>query len=124
MDTPTFQKGRCLNCDKPILYGILCLDCDPETSDQTVSERESMIQDMKEGDFGYTEEYAIFEVDSKLYVIGTARILTIPDRYKTVRIQLRHNIFEIDRQTLDTDEIYVGWPDMNDHPDCFQAKLV
>lgn len=125
MDTPTFQKGRCLDCDEPISAGqILCPKHYYPGPDKAVALRDVTIAEMKEGEVGYTEEYAVFETDSKLYLIGTAKITPQSEGYKTMRVELKRNTFEIDRLTIDRDDIYVGWPDMDGDPDFFEAKLV
>ena len=120
-----YHKGRCLECDIPIPRGrILCLMHTPDPPSQHVVTRVVMISEMKEGQVGFTEPGALFEVDGKLFIVGTAQILPQSEGYKTARVEVKHHIFEIDRNTIDTDDIYVGWPDFDNQTDCYQAKLV
>lgn len=124
MDTVTFRKGCCVNCDTPITNGILCTDCTPNTSVKVAALREVTISEMKEGDSGFTEEYAVFEADSQLFLIGSARIAPQSEGYKTTKIRLRCGRFEVDSQTIDRDDIWLGWPNMNVETKYFVAKLV
>ena len=124
MNTSIFQKGKCLNCDTPISTGILCLKCTPPASSETVLPREVMISEMQEGDSGFTEEYAVFEADSQLFLIGSARIAPQSEGYKTTRVRLRKGRFEVDSQTIDRDDIWLGWPNMGEETKFFVAKLV
>lgn len=120
-----FLKGRCLECDIPIPPGrILCLMHTPDPPCKAVVTREVMVSEMKEGEVGFTEPGALFEVDSKLFIIGTARIMPQSEGYKTARVEVKHYIFEIDRTTIDIEDIYLGLPDIDDLSDCYQAKLV
>ena len=124
MNTIVFQKGRCLNCDTPIATGILCLKCTPPAPSKAVLPREVMISEMQEGDSGFTEEYAVFEADSQLFLIGSARIVPQSEGHKTTKVNLRKGRFEVDSQTIDRDDIWFGWPNMSEETKFFVAKLV
>lgn len=126
MDPFIFQKGYCLECDQPIPPGqILCHKHSVQTEQVlAIVTKEIKISDMKEGDVGFTEEYAIFEANSKLFILGSAKISPQSEGYKTVRIELKHNCFEIDRTTINPEDIFLGIPETENHPQCFQAKLI
>lgn len=128
MKISIYRKGHCLECDIAIPNNqIFCLmhrETSPVGRTTFETNREIKVSDMQEGDSGYTEEGAFFEIDSKLYVLGSAVTFPMPDMYKRVHITLNCGIFQIDRRTIDIDEILFGWPDMDESPDCFEAKLV
>lgn len=132
-----FQRGKCVNCEAPINGGFLCASCTPPephkspTSNaqrsKSIIPREIKISEMKEGDVGFTEQYAIFEANSKLFIIGSAKISLQSEGYKTARVELKRGIFEIDSKTIDRDDISLDWPELDDSIDpidCFLAKLV
>jgi hypothetical protein len=79
---------------------------------------------MVEGEVGFTEEYAVFEAEGKLYVIGSAQVSPKRDGYKTTKVRVRKGIVEVDRMTIDLDDLWIGWPEMNEETDYLAAKLV
>lgn len=117
----TFEKGKCLNCGTPITYHILCKDCIPpappktqrtkRTLHETINTGETKVSKMKNGDVGFTEEYQIFEIDSNLFIIGNAKITPQSEGLKTVRIKKARYLYEVDGNTIDRDNIHIGWPD-------------
>jgi hypothetical protein len=119
-----FKKGRCVNCDAPISTGILCKQCTPSPSPINIPARKIRVSEMVEGEVGFTEEYALFEADGKLYIIGTAFVSPQRERYKTAKIKVRNGIVEVDRMTIDLDDLWNGWPEMNEETDFLAAKLV
>ncbi len=120
----TFQNGKCVNCDTPISTGILCRQCTPPDPHREIIQRDVIISEMNIGDFGFTAEYAIFRANGKIMVIGSAKISLQSIGYQTARIQRRNDIFEIDSQTIDPDDIFDGWPIVNEETDYFLAILV
>lgn len=126
MTTTVFKKGLCLECDAPVPSGQIL--CAKHNSVTPIGEKEPgtiTIADMKDGDDGFTEEYAIFEFNESLWILATAQITPEEDGYKTMYVKKNKNVFEIDRTTLDTDDIYVGKPDVEDHQTkVFRAMLV
>ena len=129
-----FKAGQCLNCDIPITYGIICEKCTPKdptnprnpssSAPRAVAKREVRISEMQIGDYGYTEEYAIFEASQKLYIILTARIAQHRGGYKTVHIKRQRTHFDVDSRTIHPDDIYLGWPEDIETEDCMLARLV
>ena len=134
-----YQVGHCLQCDTLIDPGqILCakhLQLTPVITEEPVANKTkkkntkpndglTKVDDMKENQIGYIEEYAFFEDKQKLHIIGTAFVSTKPDKYKTVRIRYRKGIYEISRNSIDTNEIAYGWPDIADNATCYTARIV
>jgi hypothetical protein len=44
--------------------------------------------------------------------------------YKTTGVKLRKRRFEVDSQTIDRDDIWLGWSNMGEETKFFVAKLV
>ncbi len=119
-----FTKGKCVNCDAPISTGILCLECIPSPSPTNIPVRIVRLSEMVEGEVGFTEEYAVFEAEGKLYVIGSAQVSPKRDGYKTTKVRVRKGIIEVDRMTINLEDLWIGWPEMNEETDYLAAKLV
>ncbi len=125
MTTTVFKKGLCLECDAPVLSGqILCAKHNSITPIGEEDPGVMRISDMKDGDAGYTEEYAIFELNGKLWILATAQVIPEEEGYKRMYVKKNKDVFEIDKTTLDTDDIEVGTPNVAEETELFHAKLV
>ena len=79
---------------------------------------------MESGEVAYVAEYAIFELESKLYIIGSAMVSLQSEKYQTVRVKRCNKYFEVDVRTILPDDIWLGWPQSIEEDDYYPAKLV
>jgi len=129
-----FVNGQCLNCDTPITTGILCHKCTPpatfklsqsnDSKSTNIVHRDLRISNMESGEVAYVAEYAIFELESKLYIIGSAMVSLQSEKYQTVRVKRCNKYFEVDVRTILPDDIWLGWPQSIEEDDYYPAKLV
>ncbi len=135
-----YQAGHCLECDividnnqifcskhrqpKPINTPRTANKNKPGKKIRQVAEKITKITEMDEGQVGFVEEYALFEDKGLLFILGSVSISNRRDRYKTVKIRFWKKYYEIDRNTIDLMDIFIGVPDMEGKFTFFNAKLV
>ncbi len=127
-ETLNIEKMASMNSRNPAFITRVELDeSEHSTPPQSLAmtTRNLRVSGMVDGDEGYTEPYAVFEMNGQLFIISTAGVLPKDnDLYKTMHIRKRNGFIEIDAKTINTDEIVAGYLGIEDEMDFEKAKLV
>ncbi len=83
-----------------------------------------LVSDMFENEVGFVQEAAIFEHQSLLKIISNSTVTLNQEDYHTVKVRYKKGYYEIDRNTIEAEDLYLGIPDNANNVTTYRAKFV